>query len=469
MVFSSLTFLFLFLPIAVLLYFIVPGIKAKNGVLLAASLLFYAWGEPLYLFLMIALSLLNWSIGLLMQRGCRRLLLALAVVLDLGGLVFFKYAGFLTENFNAITGLNVLVPKLALPIGISFYTFQILSYVVDVYRKKVPVQFSFFRFLLYVSLFPQLIAGPIVRYKDVEPQLSERPVELENVFYGFFRFCIGLAKKVLIADFAGSTASKLLDGNFAAQTTVGAWFGVLMFMFEIYFDFSGYSDMAIGLGRIFGFRYSENFNLPYTAVSITDFWRRWHISLSTFFRDYVYIPLGGNRRHMYLNLFITWTLTGLWHGASWNFVIWGVYFFVLLAFEKLLKKPLSKIPNGIRRIFTLILILIGWNVFYQTDLSRLLDSFRVMFGALGSAAYDQQTGIVLLNSLPLLVLCVIGSTPLPRSFGNALSMLCATNEKPGLRQFVYIILMFLFAAVLLCLSVIALIGSSFNAFLYFRF
>ncbi len=469
MVFSSLTFLFLFLPLVLLFYYILPSIRAKNILLLIASLVFYAWGEPVYVFLMVATALINWAFGLLMERGRKGLWCTLAVVFDLGCLIVFKYTGFLVENLNALCALSLPVPQIALPIGISFYTFQILSYVVDVKRGSVAVQRSFARFLLYVTLFPQLIAGPIVRYSDVEAELSDRTVSAQGVFYGLYRFCVGLGKKVLLADYAGSAASKMLDGTLAAQTTLGMWFGVLMFMFEIYFDFSGYSDMAIGMGRMFGFKYPENFRLPYTAKSITDFWRRWHISLSTFFRDYVYIPLGGNRRHVYLNLAVVWTLTGLWHGASWNFVLWGVYFLVLLVIERLLRKPIEHIPMVLRHAGTLLLILIGWNIFYFTDTSRLLESFRVLFGASGVGFTNHQTWILMLNSLPLAVLCAVCCTPLPRILGASLSVLCATDGHIGFRQYLFSIGMYVISIALLALSVISLTGSSFNAFLYFRF
>ena len=377
MVFSSLHFLYLFLPLCVLLYFLMPSLKAKNAVLLVFSLVFYAWGEPVYVLLMLGVAAANWAFGLLMERISKKAVLIAALVFDLGCLAIFKYAGFLTENLNALTGMQLPVPQIALPIGISFYTFQILSYVVDVYRGNVRVQASYPRFLLYVSLFPQLIAGPIVRYADVEKELADRRSEPQEIFYGMTRFCMGLAKKVLLADYAGKAAAQLLDGNLAAQSTLGVWFGVLLYTFEIYFDFSGYSDMAIGLGRIFGFRYPENFRLPYMSKSITEFWRRWHISLSSFFRDYLYIPLGGNRRHVILNLAIVWALTGLWHGASWNFVLWGMYFFVLLVIERYTKKLREKIPGMIRWLVTFVLIVVGWNIFYFTDAARLGESFRV--------------------------------------------------------------------------------------------
>ena len=283
------------------------------------------------------------------------------------------------------------------------------------------------------------------------------------------RFCIGLAKKILIADYAGKAASQLLDGNLAAQSTLGVWFGVLLYAFEIYFDFSGYSDMAIGLGRIFGFRYPENFRLPYMAKSITEFWRRWHISLSSFFRDYLYIPLGGNRRHVVLNLAIVWALTGLWHGASWNFVLWGLYFFVLLVIERFTRKYLEKIPGVLRWAATFLLLVIGWNIFYFTDGTRLLESFRVMLGAAGTGFADEQLRISFINNLPLLILCILGSTPLPQIVGNTFGMLCASKDGGGKKSRIYVAVTYVYDLLLLALCTVALVSSTFNAFLYFRF
>ena len=469
MVFSSLHFLYLFLPLCVLLYFLMPTLKAKNAVLLVFSLVFYAWGEPVYVLLMLGVAAANWAFGLLMERLNKKAVLIAALVFDLGCLALFKYAGFLTENLNALTGAQLPVPQIALPIGISFYTFQILSYVVDVYRGSVGVQTSYARFLLYVSLFSQLIAGPIVRYADVEKELTDRRCTPQEIFYGMTRFCMGLAKKVLLADYAGKAASQLLDGNLAAQSTLGVWFGVLLYTFEIYFDFSGYSDMAIGLGRIFGFRYPENFRLPYMSKSITEFWRRWHISLSSFFRDYLYIPLGGNRKHVVLNLAIVWVLTGLWHGASWNFVLWGLYFFVLLVIERYTKKYLEKIPGVLRWLVTFVLIVVGWNIFYFTDPARLGESFRVMFGAAGTGFADEQLHISFVNNLPLLIVCMLGSTPLPQIFGSTVGMLCASKNGEGKQSRAYVIVTFVFDLLLLALCTVALVSSTFNAFLYFRF
>ncbi|MBS5575207.1 MAG: MBOAT family protein [Firmicutes bacterium] len=469
MVFSSLLFLYAFLPVCLLLYFLVPGLTGKNIVLLCASLVFYAWGEPVYVFLMLAVAALNWGFGLLLEKRPEKLWLALCVALNLASLVVFKYAGFLVENCNALFGAAFRAPQISLPIGISFYTFQALSYSVDVYRKGVGVQRSYWKFLLYVSMFPQLIAGPIVRYVDVAAQIESRETDPENVFRGVTRFCVGLGKKVLLADHVGQVADQLLGGSFTGATTLGIWLGALMYMFQIYFDFSGYSDMAIGLGRIFGFRYMENFKLPYTAKSISEFWRRWHISLSSFFRDYVYIPLGGNRKHVYLNLFIVWALTGLWHGASWNFVLWGLYFFVLLCIERLLKKQLPKIPKPVRHVLTLLLILISWNVFYHTDLGRLRESFAIFFGFAGSGFTSETTNMLLRNNLPLIAICAVGCSAIPQFTGNVVGLLCAEKREDGIGHKVYAGLTFVFDLALLALATISLAGSSYNAFLYFRF
>ena len=469
MLFSSLLFLYAFLPVCLLLYFLVPGLTGKNIVLLCASLVFYAWGEPVYVSLMLAVAALNWGFGLLLEKRPEKLWLALCVALNLASLVVFKYAGFLVENCNALFGAAFRVPQISLPIGISFYTFQALSYSVDVYRKDVGAQRSYWKFLLYVSMFPQLIAGPIVRYVDVAAQIESRESDPENVFRGVTRFCVGLGKKVLLADHVGQVADQLLGGSFTGATTLGIWLGALMYMFQIYFDFSGYSDMAIGLGRIFGFRYMENFKLPYTSKSISEFWRRWHISLSSFFRDYVYIPLGGNRRHVYLNLFIVWALTGLWHGASWNFVLWGLYFFVLLCIERLLKKQLPKIPKPVRHVLTLLLILISWNVFYHTNLGRLRESFTIFFGFAGSGFTSETTNMLLRNNLPLIAICAVGCSAIPQFTGNVVGLLCAEKREDGIGHKVYAGLTFVFDLALLALATISLAGSSYNAFLYFRF
>ena len=396
-------------------------------------------------------------------------MLVLALVLDLGCLAVFKYTGFVVENLNALFGASIPVPVIALPIGISFYTFQALSYTVDVWRGDVPAQRSFAKFLLYISLFPQLIAGPIVRYADVAGQIDARSFDAADAFYGATRFCIGLAKKVLLADAAGKVAAQILGGSAASATTAAAWLGIVLYTFEIYFDFSGYSDMAIGMGRIFGFKYPENFRLPYTSRSITEFWRRWHISLGSFFRDYVYIPLGGKKKHQLLNMAVVWALTGLWHGASWNFVLWGLYFFVILAAEKTIgEKRLRRIPTILRRVGTMLLVILGWNIFYFTDLTQLLQHFGLLFGLLGAGFSNAQTGIQMVNNLPLLLVCAIGATSVPQNLGNLFGGVCVQGGKRS-GQIVYACVTFAFDAALLALSTIALVGSTYNAFLYFRF
>ena len=475
MVFSSLTFLYLFLPVCILLCFARPSISYKNWVLVILSVFFYAWGEPVYVLVLVFSAAVNYFFGRWIgaarknerQNWAKTLMIA-SVVFNLGLLGYFKYIGFIVENLNHL-GLHLTVPQVVLPIGISFYTFQTLSYVIDVYRGEVQVQKSYRDFLLYVSLFPQLIAGPIVRYSEIEPQLAERTIKLPSVFYGATRFCVGLGKKVLIANYAGQIASQMLDGNLANATTVGGWLGILMYTFQIYFDFSGYSDMAIGLGRVFGFRYAENFDLPYISKSVTEFWRRWHISLGSFFRDYVYIPLGGNRRHQIVNLLVVWTLTGLWHGASWNFALWGLYFFVLLFIEKKTWQKLARIPNPVRQIFTFLLVVFGWVLFYCTDMSRLGQTFGVLFGVFGSGFTSAQINITLLNNLPLLLVCIVGSTQLPRFIGMVFGGLCTDRKGEHQKRKLYVTVVFVFDMLLLALATISLVGSTFNPFLYFRF
>ena len=472
MLFSSVPFLFYFLPCVLLVYFLVPG-TLKNGVLLLASLLFYGWGEPRYLLVMLAAIAQGYVFGLLIEksRGKRRagLYLALSVLLSLGTLAYFKYADFMIRNLNALTGLSVPLLSLALPVGISFYTFQILSYTVDVYRGTVSAQRNLIDLAAYIAMFPQLIAGPIVRYADVAGQIDARSFDAADAFYGATRFCIGLAKKVLLADAAGKVATQILDGSAASATTAAAWLGIVLYTFEIYFDFSGYSDMAIGMGRIFGFKYPENFRLPYTSRSITEFWRRWHISLGSFFRDYVYIPLGGKKKHQLLNMAVVWALTGLWHGASWNFVLWGLYFFVILAAEKAIgEKRLRRIPTILRRVGTMLLVILGWNIFYFTDLTQLLQHFGLLFGLLGAGFSNAQTGIQLVNNLPLLLVCAIGATSVPQNLGNLFGGVCVQGGKRS-GQIIYACVTFAFDAALLALSTIALVGSTYNAFLYFRF
>ena len=424
--------------------------------------MFYAWGEPVYVFLMLAVAALNWGFGLLLGKKRSKGLLALCVALNLASLVVFKYAGFLVENCNALFGAAFRVPQISLPIGISFYTFQALSYSVDVYRKDVGVQRSYWKFLLYVSMFPQLIAGPIVRYVDVAAQIESRESDPENVFRGVTRFCVGLGKKVLLADHVGQVADQLLGGSFTGATTLGIWLGALMYMFQIYFDFSGYSDMAIGLGRIFGFRYMENFKLPYTSKSISEFWRRWHITLGSWFREYVYIPLGGNRKgrvRQIFNMLAVWLLTGIWHGAGWNFLLWGLYYFVLLAIEKLFLLKYLKRGRVLPHIYTLAAVCFGWVLFAIEDIGGVLSYMSAMVGvglplASGAALYYLST------LTPLLLAAAVGSTPLINSLWNK-----ATSKK-GLAPAA------LSGAALLAgyiSSMAYLVAGTYNPFLYFRF
>lgn len=466
MVFSSTIFLCVYLPLVLLGYYICPK-KGRNLFLLIASLVFYAWGEPKYVFLMIFSILVNYIFGRLMDKNRGRqkrmkLLLVLSVVIDLGLLSVFKYTDFIITNVNAIFGANFDLLNIALPIGISFYTFQAMSYTIDVYRNDVRVQKNLIDFGMYITMFPQLIAGPIVRYADVQDQLAERSVTTVDFSEGVMRFVVGLGKKVLLANQMGAVWSEIyaLGGDVSALM---AWTGAIAYTFQIYFDFSGYSDMAIGLGRMFGFKFPENFRYPYQSVSITDFWRRWHITLSTWFKEYLYIPLGGNRRGLTrqaLNLLIVWSLTGFWHGAGWNFVLWGLYYFVILFIEKLfLLKALDKLPKFFRHVYALLLIIIGWVIFASDDVSVLLPFLGSMFGANGAiGGMDVYT---LLTKAALLVICCIASTELPKKL--FLSAAGAMNEKAAFT------LKSVMTIALLALSMILLIGDSYNPFLYFRF
>lgn len=466
MVFSSTIFLCVYLPLVLLGYYICPK-KGRNLFLLIVSLVFYAWGEPKYVFLMIFSILVNYIFGRLMDKNRGRqkrmkLLLVLSVVIDLGLLSVFKYTDFVITNVNAIFGSSFDLLKIALPIGISFYTFQAMSYTIDVYRNDVRVQKNLIDFGMYITMFPQLIAGPIVRYADVQDQLAERSVTTADFSEGVMRFVVGLGKKVLLANQMGAVWSEIyaLGGDVSALM---AWTGAIAYTFQIYFDFSGYSDMAIGLGRMFGFKFPENFRYPYQSVSITDFWRRWHITLSTWFKEYLYIPLGGNRcglARQALNLLIVWSLTGFWHGAGWNFVMWGLYYFVILFIEKLfLLKALDKLPKLFRHVYALLLIVIGWVIFASDDVSVLLPYLGSMFGANGAVGgMDVYT---LFTKAVLLIICCVASTELPKRL--FLSATGAMNEKAAFT------IKSVMTIALLALSMILLIGDSYNPFLYFRF
>lgn len=466
MVFSSTIFLCVYLPLVLLGYYICPK-KGRNLFLLIVSLVFYAWGEPKYVFLMIFSILVNYIFGRLMDKNRGRqkrmkLLLVLSVVIDLGLLSVFKYTDFIITNVNAIFGSSFDLLNIALPIGISFYTFQAMSYTIDVYRNDVRVQKNLIDFGMYITMFPQLIAGPIVRYADVQDQLAERSVTTADFSEGVMRFVVGLGKKVLLANQMGAVWSEIyaLGGDVSALM---AWTGAIAYTFQIYFDFSGYSDMAIGLGRMFGFKFPENFRYPYQSVSITDFWRRWHITLSTWFKEYLYIPLGGNRcglARQALNLLIVWSLTGFWHGAGWNFVMWGLYYFVILFIEKLfLLKALDKLPKLFRHVYALLLIVIGWVIFASDDVGVLLPYLGSMFGANGAVGgMDVYT---LFTKAVLLIICCIASTELPKKL--FLSATGAMNEKAAFT------IKSVMTIALLALSMILLIGDSYNPFLYFRF
>ena len=466
MVFSSLTFLLIFLPLLYLLYFVRSAPRWRNGVLLAMSLLFYGWGEPLWILAMLVSTVANFFCARALTRsageGRRKAILAVGVVFSLSFLFYFKYSAFFANAFYGLLGLSRTAAEKRLPIGISFYTFQILTYTVDVYRKKAPALENPLRLLLYISCFPQLIAGPIVQYADVADQLAERAILPDEFTAGLQRFIKGLSKKVLLANVCGAAMEELtLAGTGEALSLLGAWLAVFLYTLQIYFDFSAYSDMAIGLGRTLGFRYKENFNYPYVSLSATEFWRRWHMSLGSFFRDYVYIPLGGNRRgaaRTALNLLLIWALTGLWHGAAWNFVIWGVYFGVLLILERFaLKRLIEKTPKALRWAITFIVVMIGWGIFYYTDLAALRQALAALFG-LGVSGLADEASLGVLRRYGVWALGAFAlSLPVVPAIAAKLP------EKP--RSALGLVLtLLLFGA-----SLLFLIGQSYNPFIYFRF
>ena len=466
MVFSSLLFLTIFLPLTVGLYYILP-MKARNYLLLAVSLVFYAWGEPTHVFIMLITTAYIWALGLLVawakkreKRFLARAALILTLILSLGTLVVFKYTGFIVSTLPFLQGTALADFQPALPIGISFYTFQALSYIIDVYRRDVKAQKSWVNFAMYISLFPQLIAGPIVRYSDVENQMEDREHSFEQIARGIRRFVLGLAKKVLLANQIGAVW-ELMSGN---GTVLGAWLGAIAFSFQIYFDFSAYSDMAIGLGNMFGFQFTENFDYPYQSGSVTEFWRRWHMTLGTWFREYVYIPLGGNRKgkgRQILNLLIVWFLTGFWHGAAWQFILWGVYYFVFLVIEKLwLLKKLRKAPGILRHGYALLVVVFGWVLFACADVTAAGKMYGAMFGAGGQIA-DASALFYLTGSAVLLLICAIGATKLPK---NAAAFVEAKLGQRGFRCVSYAVIV-----ALLLVSMAFLVADSYNPFLYFRF
>ncbi len=466
MVFSTPYFLFLYLPIVLLLYYISP-LKLRNLVLLVFNLIFYGWGEPIYILIMFASIAIDYTHGMLVTRckakgnlrGAKAAVVS-SVVFNLALLFFFKYWDFIAGSLSSI-GLSFM-PKLGLelPIGISFYTFQTMSYTIDVYRSDARCQKNIVTFGTFVTLFPQLIAGPIIKYKDLDEQLEKRTHSFEKFASGVQRFAIGLAKKVLIANAIGPLWDVYLATPGAQLTTLGAWLGVIAFAFQLYFDFSGYSDMAIGIGRMLGFDFLENFNYPYLARSATEFWRRWHISLGSWFREYLYIPLGGNRvgkSRLIFNLLVVWAATGIWHGASWNFLIWGLFYFVLIVIEKFwLSKLLNRAPRFVGHIYGLLLVLVGWAIFAVEDLSALGLYLKAMFG-FGAGLLDTSFLYYLRNYLPLLVIAIVAATPLAKTLWHKLPELGRKIALP----------------VLLCVGLLLatayLVDGTYNPFLYFRF
>lgn len=468
MLFSSIVFLFTFLPAVMILYYLLP-VRSRNVILLLASLVFYAWGEPVYLFLMLLSILFNYFSGLdiarnLQDKRAAKRSLVFNLIINLAVLGFFKYEGFVLDTLNGILPVHISYHALPLPIGISFYTFQILSYIIDVYRGNVKVQTNLPNFALYVTMFPQLIAGPIVQYADVDEQLASREISRTKFGEGSMYFIRGLAKKVLLANTSGmifTEVSGLAKDNIAVMT---AWLGAFAYMFQIYFDFSGYSDMAIGLGKMFGFEFNMNFNYPYVSKSITEFWRRWHISLSSWFRDYVYIPLGGNRvskiKHI-RNLLIVWFLTGLWHGAAWNFVAWGLYYGVILIIEKYLLSPvLDRLPDVVRHIYSIVLVVIGWVLFFSSSFGQAADYIRVMFGAGAHGFADRESMYLLTSNLILWLILIFGSTPLVH-FRYEHMLRSKKWNTTIINSVVY--------AALFIVCIAYLVTETYNPFLYFRF
>ena len=470
MVFSSILFITRFLPLVLAIYFIVPK-RIRNLVLFLSSILFYAWGEPVYILLMCFTITVDYVFGIIIdkqisagKKNKAKVSLAAAVAINLLLLGYFKYANFTISTINSLTGAGIAAIKLALPIGISFYTFQSLSYVIDVYRGDTKVQKNILDFGTYVTLFPQLIAGPIVRYRTVAEEMQGRVENRADFARGISRFIFGLGKKVLLANNAGLLWDSV-NALTASEMSVGSfWLGILAYTFQIYFDFSGYSDMAIGMGLMFGFHFDENFNYPYMAKSITEFWRRWHISLSTWFKEYVYIPLGGNRAGLakqIRNIVIVWMLTGFWHGASWNFVAWGLYYGVILIFEKVfLLKIIEKMPKVVRHLYTMFLVIIGWVLFSFDSFKKGAAFIAGMFGLGGYSVINKEFIYLLLNNLVLLIILVVASTDVPKRWIEKL----AAKDKPIFKVTGIILL-----EVILGICVAYLVASTYNPFLYFRF
>ncbi len=470
MVFSSLNFLFIFLPVLLPVYFLFAA-RGKRGVsniiLLIFSLFFYAYSTPKFIFIILASVLINCFSALIIDRADRKgLFLAICLVLNLGILGYFKYTGFVIKNINEIFGMGINIPEIVLPVGISFFTFQGLSYVIDVYRNDARVQKNPLNVALYISLFPQLIAGPIVRYTTVEKELTKRSESFDKAADGLCRFCFGLGKKVIIANNIGAVAAEIMSINYSLHSVLLTWLGVIAYTLQIYFDFSGYSDMAIGLGKVFGFNFPENFNYPYISKSITEFWRRWHISLSAWFRDYVYIPLGGNRVGLLKqirNIMVVWLLTGLWHGAAWNFIFWGLYFGVLLLLEKFVYgKALEGMPSIIKHIYALIFIITGWGIFSAAGLGDMVNTLKDMFLLNNIPLISNEAIYYIIEYKAEFIIAIIASLPVKNIF------LAFESNAEGY-EWAFLICKRLFALAVLVLSVVYLVNSSFNPFIYFRF
>lgn len=463
MLFTSISFLYYFLPIVIILYFIVPK-KFKNFILFLSSIFFYFCGEPIYTFLMIGEIFIAYVGARYLEKHRKKSILVSLLAIHIGALGLFKYSDFTINNINQIFGSKIPLLKLALPIGISFYTFQIISYVVDVYRGKVKAQKSFLKLATYVSLFPQLIAGPIVRYETIEKELDSRTSNFENFAYGVRRFVIGLGKKVLIANMLGELCDVFSTTN--EKSIIFYWIFAISYSLQIYFDFSAYSDMAIGLGRMFGFHFLENFNYPYISKSITEFWRRWHMSLSSWFRDYVYIPLGGNRKETIIlvrNIFIVWALTGIWHGANWTFVIWGLMFGIMLIIEKLfLTKHLEKMPSILQRIYVLFTVMISFIIFNANSIGEAWNNIIGLFGANGESLINASTVYYLKSYLVVVVIAIIGSTPLLKNIIEKLKTKTNANKIINLLEPIAM-------ASILIIVTAYLVDNSYNPFLYFRF
>lgn len=467
MVFSSLTFLFVFLPVILIVYYLSPK-KIRNTILFIGSLIFYAWGEPVYILIMLFSTAFDYANGILIKKYKEtkqlkksRMVLITSIVVNLGILCFFKYSNFFIENIRNIFNLDIQLLNIVLPIGISFYTFQTMSYTIDVYLGKVEAQKNIIDFGTYVTFFPQLVAGPIIKYRDVNIQLKNRKETIDDFSYGINRLSRGLFKKVILANNIGILWNQIIGQPISEIPVLTAWFGAICFSFQIYFDFSGYSDMAIGLGRMFGFHFPENFDHPYTSKSITEFWRRWHISLGTWFKEYVYIPLGGSkkgRKRLVINLLIVWTLTGLWHGASWNFVIWGAYFGVLLIIEKLiLEKYLEKLPSIFRHIYTMFFVVISWIIFAFDDMTNVCTYLKAMFGMNNTVLLNSELLYMISTHALLIIICILASTTFMKKIN-------ISKDKNW-----YVIIRNLACMAMFFISVCFLIGSTYNPFLYFRF